>query len=49
MFYFLTVDQNGKIIKKAKLLEYFDINDVILAKNEIIASSDKKLKIFKLE
>ena len=50
--FFLTVDQNGKIIKKAKLHEYDDdeyISDVILANNKIIVLTYDKLKISEFE
>jgi hypothetical protein len=51
-FYFLTFDQNGKIIKKAKLLEYEvkeKIFDVILAHNKIIVLRENVLNIFEFE
>jgi hypothetical protein len=47
--YFLTVDQKGKIIKEAKLHEYEDISDVILAHNKIIVSRENVLNIFEFE
>ncbi len=49
--YFLTVDLNGKIIKKAKLYEYDEeeIFDVILAHNKIIVSRLNILNIFEFE
>jgi hypothetical protein len=51
ILYFLTVDQNGKIIEKAKLHEYDDeyISDVILANNRIIVVTYDKLKISEFE
>jgi hypothetical protein len=49
MRYFITVDQNGKIMKKVELFGIQPISDVILVKNKIFVSTANKLKLFEFE
>jgi DNA-binding beta-propeller fold protein YncE len=49
MRFFITVDQNGKIMKKVELFGIQPISDVILVKNKIIVSTANKLKLFEFE
>ena len=46
MRYFLTIDQNGRIIEKVELNGINGIADAFLAHNKIMATDDNKLKIF---
>ena len=46
MFYWMTIDQNGKILKKVETDSVKEESEVILANNKMMVIFGQKLKIF---